>query len=160
MNRLNTYRSLVQSLLNKYDRRIKTVVLFGSQARSEARKSSDHDLFVVIEGLPREPLARQRDVREILLDILEDLPGSISFVAKTPEEVNANLTPLLLDVCVDGVCLYGESFFAEYQRKARAALKQSGLQRRRLGGTWMWVFPHLPTHEWELNWEGYYERRG
>ena len=160
MNRSNAYRSLIQSLVSKYDGRLKMVVLFGSQARREARQNSDHDVFVVIDDLPREPLARQRDVRGTLLDILENLPGSISFVAKTPEEVKANLTPLLLDICVDGVCLYGDSFFGEYRRKALAALQQAGLQRRRLGGAWMWVFPQLPTREWELNWEGYYERRG
>ena len=160
MNGSDVYRPLIQSLLSKYGGRLKTIVLFGSQARHEAGKGSDHDIFVVIEGLPREPLARQRDVRGTLLDILENLPGSISFAAKTPEEVKMNLSPLMLDICVDGICLYGESFFDEYRRKALAALQQSGLQRRRLGGTWMWVFPHLPTCEWELSWEGYFERRG
>jgi len=160
MNSPNAYRSLIQSLSKKYGGRLKTAVLFGSQARREARRRSDHDVFVVIEDLPREPLARLLDVRGTLLDILEDLPGSISFVAKTPEEMKVNLTPLMLDICVDGVCLYGDVFFGEYQRKALAALKKSGLERRLLGGSWMWLFPKLPTREWELNWEGYFERHG
>ncbi len=160
MNKTDIYRPLIQSLSDKYGARLKTVVLFGSQARQEARGSSDHDVFVVIEDLPREPLARQRDVRGTLLDILEDLPGSISFVAKTPQEMRLNLTPLMLDICVDGVCLYGESFFEEYRQKALAALKQSGLERRRLGDSWMWIFPKFPARQWELSWDGYYERGG
>lgn len=152
------YRLLVQSLLNKYGDRLKTVVLFGSQARREAGQNSDHDVFVVIDNLPREPLARQRDVRQTLLPILNDLPGSISFVAKTPEEVQANLTPLMLDICVDGICLYGDALFDNYRKKAVHALKQAGLRRQNLSGAWMWVFPNIPSRDWELNWDGYHER--
>jgi len=80
------YRLVVHALESTFAGRLKTLVLFGSQARGEARPGSDHDLYVVIEGLPREPLARQRTVREILLPILDRLPGGIRFVAKTPQE--------------------------------------------------------------------------
>jgi len=156
----NKYRPLVQALSNRYGDRLKTVLLFGSQARREARRSSDHDIFVVIDNLPRDPLARQRDVRETLLTIIDSLPGSVSFVAKTPEEVEINLTPLMVDICVDGVCLFGKSFIDEYCQKALAALQQAGLKRRRIAGTWMWVFPRLPARNWELNWDGYRERPG
>jgi len=103
---------------------------------------------------------RQRDVRSVLLSILDKLPGSISFVSKTPAEVNHSLTGLLLDICVDGICLYGDSFFERYRQKALTALRQAGWQRRRLAGTWMWVFPRLSAGNWELSWEGYRERTG
>ena len=154
------YGPIIQTMLGKYGNRLKMVVLFGSQARREAGTDSDHDIFVVVDGLPGEPLARQREVRSILLPILEDLPGSISFVTKTPAEVEANLTPLMLDICVDGICLYGDPFFKKYRRKAYAALQQAGLRRQLLAGTWMWVFPRLPTVNWDLNWEGYHEHTG
>jgi hypothetical protein len=160
MNGPDEYRPLLQSLLSKYGSRLKTVVLFGSQARQEARPDSDHDIFVVIEGLPSEPLSRQRDVRSVLLPILDELPGSISFVSKTPHEVESRLTPLMLDICVDGICLYGDSFFEKYRQKALTALKQAGWRRRRLAGTWMWVFPRMPARNWDLSWEGYRERAG
>ncbi len=152
------YNLVVQVLEQTFAGRLKTVILFGSQARGEARPDSDHDLFVVIEGLPRDPVARVRLVRMTLLPILADLPGPISFVAKTPEEVMTDLTPLLLDVCVEGLCLYGDSYFEPYRQKALAALRYSGLQRRRVGGVLMWVFPRLPTGAWELTWDGYRER--
>jgi len=156
MNEVNDiYRPLVQSLLGKYGDRLKTVVLFGSQARHEAKLNSDHDVFVVVESLPSDPVVRQREVRSVLLSILNDLPGAISFTAKTPEEVKARLTPLLLDICVDGVCLYGDLFFDQYRQKALAVLHEAGWQRRRLAGEWMWVFPHIPALAgWDLNWEG------
>jgi predicted nucleotidyltransferase len=151
------YRTIVQSLEGSFGKRLKTVVLFGSQARGEAQPSSDHDLFIVVDDLPIEPLARQRAVRTTLLPILTDLPGSINFVAKRPDEVTANLTPLLLDVCVDGICLYGEAYFQPYREKALATLRQAGLHRHKLDNTYMWLFPQLPTSDWELTWEGYRE---
>ncbi|MEE8390591.1 MAG: nucleotidyltransferase domain-containing protein [Anaerolineae bacterium] len=151
------YRPVVQALESAFAGRLKTVVLFGSQARGEARSDSDHDLFVVIKDLPRDPLARSRIVRTSLLFILDCLPGSIGFVARTPDEVQASLTPLLLDVCVEGVCLYGASYFEPYRQKALAALRQSGLRRQRVGGGRMWLFPRAPAGDWELGWEGYNE---
>ena len=151
------HRLVVQALVDVFAGRLKTVVLFGSQARGDARPGSDHDLFVVIEGLPVDPLARQRAVRGVLLPILDRLPGPISFVAKTPEEVAANLTPLLLDVCVDGICLYGAAYFEPYRERALAALRQSKLRRQRVGGALMWLFAQMPAADWELSWEGYLE---
>jgi predicted nucleotidyltransferase len=150
------YQPIIQALKQRFADQLKTVVLFGSQARGEAHRSSDHDLFIAIEALPTEPLARQRTVRNILLPILDDLPGAINFVAKTPEEVAANLTPLMLDICVDGFCLYGESYFQYYQKKALAALQQANLRRYKLGHTRMWLLPQLPRDDWELSWEGYH----
>jgi hypothetical protein len=125
--------------------------------RGDAREGSDDDLFVVVEGLPREPLARLRMVRSTLLPILHQLPGPIGFVAKTPQEVASNLTPLLLDVCVEGLCLCGESYLEPYRVQALAALERSGLRQRRIGGERAWVFSRLPTANWELGWEGYRE---
>jgi len=153
------YRPIVQALESAFTERFKTMVLFGSQARGEGRPESDHDPFVVIEGLPREPLARLRAVPATLLPILNDLPGPVGFVAKTPDEVAINLTPLLLDVCVEGVCLCGASYFELYRQKALAALRRSGLRRRRVGGELVWLFPRMPAGDWELTWEGYREGR-
>lgn len=114
--------------------------------------SLDLDLVVAVDQLEQ--------VEELLnlLSILDDLPASISFVAKTPREIETHLTPLLLDICVDGISLYGDSYFDKYRQKALAAWQQAGLRRRRLGGAWMWVFPRMPTVNWDLNWEGFHER--
>ena len=93
----------------------------------------------------------------VLLPILDRLPGAITFVAKTPEEVSANLISLLLDVCVDGIWVYGAGYFEPYRRRALAALAQSGLRRQWTAGALMWRFSRLPARDWELSWEGYRE---
>ena len=153
-----SYRPVVQALADTFADRLKAVVLFGSQARGQAGPASDHDLCVVIEGLSGDPLVRQRTVRSVLLPILDQLPGPISFLPKTPHEVAANLTALMLDVCVDGICLHGPAYFEPYRQRALSALRQSRLRRQEMGGTLMWVFPQMPSADWELSWEGYLER--
>jgi len=151
------YRPIVKALQAAFADRLRAVILFGSQARQEARHDSDHDLLVVIEGIQQDPLARNRLVRSTLLPILDRLPGAVGVVVKTPDEVEAYLTPLLLDVCTEGVCLSGEDYFEPLRRKALAALHSSGLRRRTVGGVRMWVFPKMPSGDWELSWEGFRE---
>jgi len=151
------YRQVIEALRKAFGERFMAAVLFGSHARGSARPGSDHDLFVVIRDVPEDRLRRQWLVRETLLPILDRLPGPIAFVIKTPEEVDANLTPLLLDICEEGICLYGEEFFAPYRRKALEAVRQSGLIRTQIGDTLMWVFPNFRYRDWELTWEGFRE---
>jgi predicted nucleotidyltransferase len=157
MDRQETYKLLIDRLVARFGQRLKLIVLFGSQSRAEARPDSDHDIFVVIEDLPVEPLARQREVMAPLLPVLLDLPERLSIIAKTPQELSGDIPPLVIDVCMDGQALYGESFFAELQAKVKQLLHNTGLQRRRLAGTWMWTFPTLPGKAWEIDREDYRE---
>jgi predicted nucleotidyltransferase len=152
------YNVLVNSLAGHFDERLKLIVLFGSRSRGEARLDSDHDIFVVIEGLPQDPLARQREVMAPLLPELLRLPARLSVIGKTPQELLGNLTPLVVDICIDGTALYGQEFFGVLRAKVRQALHEAGLQHRRLAGAWMWMFPTLPEKEWAVTWEGYRER--
>ncbi len=152
-----TYGSLIKVLVEQFGEKLKTIVLFGSQSRAEANLNSDHDVFVVVEDLANDPLERQREVMTPLLPYLLDIPEKISIIAKTPHELLENLTPLIIDVCMDGIGLYGKDYFAGLQKRVSQSLHDAGLQRRRLAGTWMWVFPTLPVKEWELDWEGYRE---
>lgn len=154
---LSKCQPVVEALTSAFGDRLKTVVVFGSQARGTSHERSDFDIFVVIEGLPTDRLIRQRTVRSSLLPYLDRLPGAVAFAAKTPPELDVNLTPLLLDVFVEGICLFGHRYFERYHLKTLKALGQSGLQRERIGDTLMWLFPHLPDGDWELSWEGYRE---
>lgn len=151
------YHILTDTLATHFSDRLKLIALFGSRSRGEARSDSDHDIFVVIESLPQDPLARQREVMTPLLPELLRLPERLSVVAKTPQELLGDLTSLVVDVCVDGVALYGQTYFETLRSKILQALHEAGLQRRRVGGTWMWIFPTLPTKEWAVTWEGYHE---
>lgn len=153
MNDAKVYNPVTRRLIKAFGDRLKTAVLFGSRARDEADENSDHDIFVVIEGLPDNPLERLKQVRAAVLD----LPLRVNFITKTPAQVAANLTPLLLDISVDGVCLYGAEYFGHFRRKALKALKQAGLTRNRMGRDWYWRFEKIPKKEWELTWEGFRE---
>ncbi len=158
MTSVADYTPVLAVLRAHFSDRLRTVVLFGSQARRDAAHSSDHDLFVVADGLPRHPLARARELHLLLVPILCRLPGTVSFVARTVDEMVANLSPLVLDVCAGGVCLYGEGFLEPLRKKALAALGEAGLSRRLVGGTWMWVFPEARTPNWTLDWDGFRDR--
>ena len=156
----DVYAPVLRALRDHFGKRLRFAVLFGSQARGTAVLSSDHDILVVAEGLPADPVLRQRDINLILLPILHELPGTIAFLARTPQEVDQSLSPLLLDVCVDGLCLYGEVQFAPYRAAALAALQQSGLHRQATSAGHMWMFPSMKGLDWELDWDGYRERQG
>ena len=152
------YDALLQTLSSHFGPRLKTVVLFGSRARGEASPDSDHDIFVVVEGLPADPLARTRQVRGALIHCLGDLPGAINLHAKTPSELEAVLTPLYLEICVDGICLLGGDYFGPFRRRGLAALASSGMERKRVGGSLFWMLPGEGARDWEMTWEGYRER--
>lgn len=158
MDRQAKYKDLVDALAEQFGERLKMIVLFGSQSREEAKPDSDHDIFVVIEELSTDPLARQREVMTPLVPFLLDLPERLSIIAKTPQELLEGLTPLVIDICMDGIGLYGKMYFAALQAKVEQLLHDANLQRRRLAGTWMWTFPALLEKEWEISWEGYRER--
>jgi predicted nucleotidyltransferase len=152
------YGILLHALTSRFGPRLKTVVLFGSRARNEAGLESDHDIFIVVEDLPEDPLGRARETRGALLPYLADLPGAINLHAKTPAEFEDDLTPLFLDVVVDGICLSGEDYFEPLRQKGLAALTSSGMERRRIGGSLFWMLSGNGPRNWELTWDGYRER--
>jgi hypothetical protein len=147
------YTELVSRLKQAYGSKLKSVVLFGSHARGEARPESDRDILLIIDGLERNPLKRMRELRSLVLD----MPVHFSFVAKNPEEIAENLTPLLLDICVDGKVIYDDGFFEGYREKGLKALEQAKMRRRRIGRELCWQFERIPRKEWELTWDGYRE---
>jgi uncharacterized protein len=148
------YEPVVRCLRNDFGDRLQAVVLFGSRARGDAGEQSDHDLLVIADSLPKGVLTRARAVRTPLLDS----PLRLNLVALTPEELEEELTPLLLDVCVDGVCLFGEDYFAPFANRARAALAASPFRRVRVGRDLVWSPVRVPPPTWSLTWEGYSER--
>lgn len=152
------YQPLIKALQEVFGSQFVCAVLFGSRARRDERPQSDHDIFVVVSGLPREPLERRRELSRALLICIADLPERIRLVGKTPEEVKMNLTPLLFDICHDGKCLFGEEYFEPLREKALAAGRAAGLRLLNEGAGRYWVLPGAPSTTWELTWEGFRER--
>ena len=82
-----SYNSLIKSLCSEFGDNLKTIVLFGSRARKQARDDSDHDILIIIEDLPLKPLQRQKLIRKAIWEVLL----RINTIAKTPEEVKKKL---------------------------------------------------------------------
>lgn len=152
------YDPLLTALSNRFGSHLKAVVLFGSRARGDPSPDSDHDIFVVVEDLPADPLSRTGLVRGSLRYCLADLPGAMNLHAKTPAEFQADLTPLYLDVCADGICLFGADYFEPLRNRGLAALSASGMKRKRVGGNLFWMLSGNGPRNWELTWDGYRER--
>ncbi len=129
MSDAKIYKPVARRLVEVFGDRLKTPVLLGSRARHEEGEDSDNDVFLVTEGLPDDSLERLKQVRMAVLDV----PLRVNIISITPGQVAANLTPLLLDIRVDAVCLYGAEYFEKFRRKALNVSKKSGSTRKRMG---------------------------
>jgi hypothetical protein len=98
---------------------LQAAILFGSQARGDADHFSDFDLFVIADDLPRDWWRRS----ELLS---RDQPAGVDVIGYTPGEIRANLhRPLILDVALEGIAVYGEMGWLR-------ALAQTYIAERRL----------------------------
>ena len=79
------------------------IVLFGSQARGEARSDSDVDLLVVLDA-PLDHRATRVRIRELL----SDMPFAKDVIVATPEDVERRrFGSILADAVDEGVTVYG-----------------------------------------------------
>jgi predicted nucleotidyltransferase len=145
------YRSLVaellKGLLEVFGDKLVSLVVFGSVARGEARRDSDVDVLIVVEGLPRgrfrrvELFEKATEKVEPLLEQLWDQGYAVDFspIILTPEEAGRT-RPIYLDMVVDAVIVYDKGGFMEniLKRVARR-LRELGAKRVRLGRLWYWV---------------------
>ncbi len=72
MNSRELLAEIKQRLLRAHGRRLRGVVLYGSEARHDARPDSDIDLLVLLDG----PIDYSRDLR-VNIDALYDLVLSL-----------------------------------------------------------------------------------
>jgi predicted nucleotidyltransferase len=147
---------VVNNLKKRLGKSLISVVLFGSRARGTNSETSDYDLFIVAKNLPKNRLKRVKKIR----DVLFSSEIRINTIVKTPTEVELNLTPLMLEIFTDGICLSGNSYFNVHRKSVKRVIEQAGLKRFFMENEYYWRFDKIPKSEWELNWSGFHEFTG
>ncbi len=132
--------------------RLVALVLFGSQARGEADEASDWDLLLIAKDLPTGTLKRHFALKRALPPLWR---GRIALLAKTPEEFEARLPALYLDIADDGILLYDPTEYAARKlRRIRELRLEAGLERRDRAGELIWEWAEPPTGLWKIEWDG------
>ena len=143
---------VVEALKRQMGHRLVAVVLFGSRARGEAQEGSDWDLLVLAHDLPPRLFQRHRSLKQMLPPAER---GRISLLAKTPQEFEASLPALYLDIALDGIVLYDpDSYAQEKLARLRTLIDEKGLRRERVGRDMAWRWQEFPGFGWALEWEG------
>lgn len=91
-----------ERLLNAHGRRLRGVVLYGSEARLEARSDSDIDLLVLLDG----PIDYSRDLRtniDALYDLVLALERPISAMPVDVAAYEAAAYPLYRNAKAEGI---------------------------------------------------------
>jgi uncharacterized protein len=99
----------VRALQTALGDRLVAIVLFGSRARGEASPESDWDLLVIAKALPQKPFTRRLFLKRLLPSSCR---SALSVLARTPEEFEAHLPSLYLDIALDGRILYDPRQYA------------------------------------------------
>jgi len=142
---------VVQALQQGFGRKLVAVVLFGSRARGDAKEESDWDMLVIAKDLPERQIERYRRTKEILP---QKWRGRISILAKTPDEFEAVLPSLYLEIALDGLILYDPQEYAGTQlQKLRRLILAKDLRREKRGQDFIWQWGTFPGFGWSLAWK-------
>jgi len=122
--------------------RLLSLVLFGSVARGQARPTSDIDLVIVAEGLPRSLAERRRPFLQSWQRVraARGLPHvEWNLITKSPEEARVH-SPLYLDIVEEGIVILDRGGLVKAVLSAmRARMRALGSRRVYLAdGTWYW----------------------
>lgn len=144
-------KPVIDALKQALSDNLVAVVLFGSRARGEADENSDWDLLVIARHLPEKPFKRHLYLKKMLPDIWR---GQVAILAKTPEEFEAYLPSLFLDIALDGSILYdSDGYIADRLNRVQRLIQRYGLQREQSGTELIWRWQSFPGFDWSLEWE-------
>jgi hypothetical protein len=122
--------------------RLVSLVLFGSVARGQARPTSDIDLVVVAEGLPRSQAERRRPFLQAWERARAErgLPHfEWNLIMKSPPEAQVH-SPLYLDIVEEGIVILDRGGLVGAVLAAmRVRMRALGSRRVYLAdGSWYW----------------------
>lgn len=148
----NELKPVITVLKNNLEDDLMAIILFGSQARGDARPESDWDLLLLARNLPASLWKRQQKIQTLLPP---QWRHQVNILAHTPAEWFNRVTPLALDIATDGLILYEKVPDSVSSRllALRAQLQQLGLERQQLeAGEWLWLWRDEPQPQWQLEW--------
>ena len=137
---------LTQSCMNHYGSDLVSVVVYGSVARGTHTYSSDVDILLIVNDLPRGRLNRMRDFSRIEKQLVQELQAAkdkgwnadLSPVIRTPDEVSAG-GYLYLDMVDDALILFDKkNFFSDYLKDLVKRLNVYGARKRPWKGGYYW----------------------
>jgi len=74
-------------------------------------------------------------------------------LAKTPQEFEASLPALYLDIALDGMVLYDrDHYITDKLAKLRQLISEKGLRRERAGRDLVWRWQEFPGFGWTVEW--------
>lgn len=143
---------VIRALQQGFHGSLVALVLFGSRARNDGSPESDWDLLLIACDLPAKPFDRHVQLKKMLPDAWR---GRISLLAKTPQELEAHLAALYLDIALDGIVLYDiDKYITKRLEKIRRLIHRQGLYREQHDKELIWRWKRYPGPDWQLSWEG------
>jgi HEPN domain-containing protein len=117
---MNGYECVAEALSEAFGANLVAVVLFGDCP--DAEETGGRRVLVIARDLPSGTLARHLAIEGALPDTCR---GMLSFLAKTPSEIERQPSSLYLDVAVDGRVLYDPTnYAAQWLQNLQGLLEQ------------------------------------
>lgn len=141
-------KEIKKCVINYYNERLVSLVIFGSFSRGTYTPESDIDLLLIVEELNKRKMKRIEEFVDNVEGKIQDIPHYISPIIKTPEEITYG-SPLLFDMVTDAIVVYDKNdFFKRKIENLKVRFKELGSKRVFTGTRWYWILkPDLKPGE-------------